>query len=483
MKIAIVGTGYVGLVTGAGFAELGHEVTCIDIDVRRIEALRRGDIPIYEPGLDELVRSNAAAGRLAFAPSVAEGVPGAALVFIAVGTPSRPDGSADLDHVLDAATEIGRALDGPAVIVTKSTVPVGTAERLRELIALVTHHPFEIASAPEFLKEGEAVADFFHPPRVVIGVDDEHAAAALRDAYAGVIDGGARLIEMDVRSAELTKYAANAMLATRLSFMNELAALAEAAGADIEAIREGVGSDPRIGDQFLRAGAGFGGSCFPKDLRALALSGREHDVALTIVGAAERANQRQRRLIGERIIAHFGGRIAGRHVAVWGLAFKPNTDDVRESPALVLIEQLLDAGASVAAHDPVALETARSVLGKRVELATCPYDAAFRADALALITDWRELCTPDLARLRRAMRTPIVFDGRNAWSAEAVRAAGFAYYGIGRGRGHGAAPELIGKRRSWAVTTTISPSVTRRGSATSAAIAERATDAAESRNS
>jgi UDPglucose 6-dehydrogenase len=432
MKIAVVGTGYVGLVTGAGFSEFGHEVTCHDIDAQRVAGLRRGEIPIYEPGLTELVHRNAKLARLRFTNELADAVAGAQLALIAVGTPSRADGSAELTYVLDAARQIGAALTGFTVVATKSTVPVGTADRVREAIALVAKHPFAVASNPEFLKEGDAVNDFLRPARVIVGADDPRAIAVLSDAYAGIMRTGNRLHVMDIRSAELTKYAANAMLATRISFMNELARLAETVGADIEDIRKGIGADPRIGAKFLFAGAGFGGSCFPKDLRALIHTAREHDVSLGVVDAVERANERQKRILGERIIAHFGGQLDGRKIAIWGLAFKPETDDIRESPALVLIEQLRAAGARVVGYDPAAAANIRAAIGDAIELVDEPYRAVEQSDALVLVTEWHELRHPDLARLRAAMRTPALFDGRNVWSPHDARAAGFSYYGVGR---------------------------------------------------
>ena len=432
MKIAVIGTGYVGLVSGAGFSDFGHEVTCVDIDSKRVEALRRGEIPIHEPGLPELVRRNAQLGRLHFTTSTAEAVHGALIVFIAVGTPSGADGSADLSYVVEAARQIGRALNGFTVIVNKSTVPIGTADKVRAIIAEETKHPFAVASNPEFLKEGDAVNDFLKPARVVIGADDPRALDLLREVYRGVMRTGDRIQTMDVRSAEMTKYAANAMLATRISFMNELARLAEVVGADIEAIRKGIGSDPRIGPKFLFAGAGFGGSCFPKDLRALVHTGREHDVPLTIIDAVERANERQKQLLGERVIAHFGGSLTGKRIAVWGLAFKPETDDIRESPALTLIEQLRGAGAQVVGYDPAAMANVRAQLGDAIELAESAYAAAEGADAVVLVTEWHELRHPDLGRLKTAMRQAALFDGRNVWSPDEVRKAGFTYLGIGR---------------------------------------------------
>ena len=432
MKIAVIGTGYVGLVSGVGFAELGHDVTCVDVDAPRIAALRRGEIPIHERGLPELLARNVRAGRLTFSLSTAEAVAGARAVFIAVGTPSAPDGTADLRAVLGAAADIGRAIDGFTVVVTKSTVPVGTGERIRTLIAETARHPFAVASNPEFLKEGDALDDFLKPSRVVVGADDSRALELLRELYRPVLRTSDRLIAMDLRSAELTKYGANAMLATRISFMNELALLAESAGADIDAIRRGMGTDPRIGPRFLFAGAGFGGSCFPKDLRALIHTGRAHDVQLTVVQAAERANDRQKRVLGRRIIDRFSGTLEGRRIAIWGLAFKPETDDIREAPALSLIEQLCQARAAVAAYDPAAMPKARTILGPTVELSPDPYAAAAGADALVLITEWHELRNPDFARLHATMRTPILFDGRNVWPAAEARRAGFELSAIGR---------------------------------------------------
>ncbi len=432
MKIAVIGTGYVGLVTGAGFAELGNTVTCVDIDRTRVEQLQRNEIPIHEPGLPELVRRNSAAGRLHFTTSTADAVAGAQIVFIAVGTPSAPDGSADLTYVLAAAREIGKALDGFTVVVNKSTVPVGTADTVRTAIAMETRKAFAVASNPEFLKEGDAINDFMKPARVVIGADDTRAIELLTELYRSVIRIGDRILVMDIRSAELTKYASNAMLATRISFMNELSRLAEAVGADIELVRKGVGADPRIGGKFLFAGCGFGGSCFPKDLRALVQTGKDHDVRLTIVEAVDQANARQQRILGRRLINHFGGRLESRRIAVWGLAFKPETDDIRESPALVLIDQLRSAGAEIIAYDPAAMPNVRAALGDAITLASDPYAATQDADALVLVTEWHELRSPDFAKLRDRMRGNALFDGRNQWSPDAARREGFIYRGIGR---------------------------------------------------
>ena len=432
MKIAVVGTGYVGLVTGAGFSDFGHDVTCVDIDAARVATLRRGEVPFYEPGLHDLIRRNSALGRLRFTTSTAEAVAGAQLAFIAVGTPPRDDGSADLSFVLDAAGAIGAALTQFAVVITKSTVPVGTADRVRAAVAATAKHPFAVASNPEFLKEGDAVNDFLKPARVVVGADDPRAVDLLRELYRGMLRTNDRIQLMDIRSAELTKYAANCMLATRISFMNELARLCEATGADIEAIRRGIGADPRIGNKFLFAGAGFGGSCFPKDLRALIHTGEEHRVPLSVVAAAERANERQKRVLGEKLLAHFGGSLVGKRVGIWGLAFKPETDDIRESPALVLIEQLRAAGATVAGYDPEAMANVRAQIGGQIELVKDAYAAAQGADALALVTEWHELRDPDYARLGAAMRGRVLVDGRNVWSPADARKAGFTYYGIGR---------------------------------------------------
>lgn len=428
MKLAVIGTGYVGLVTGAGFAELGHEVTCVDIDHARIATLHAGGIPIHEPGLEPIVRRNRELGRLQFSTSMTDAVATARVVFIAVGTPSARDGSADTSAVLAVAKDIALAIRDYTVVVTKSTVPVGTGPRIEKVLAEHATVPWAIASNPEFLKEGDAVNDFMRPSRVVIGSNDPRAIETLRELYRGVMRTSDRFLVMSLASAELTKYAANAMLATRISFMNELARLAETVGADIESVRQGVGSDPRIGSKFLFAGCGFGGSCFPKDLRALIHTAREHDVSLTIVEAAERANERQQRALGRRVIHHFGGNLDGRKIGVWGLSFKPETDDTRESPALPLIEQLLAANANVTVYDPIA--RAPQVGGAR--FVDDAYLAAEGADALVLVTEWHELRTPDLDRLAETMRTPILFDGRNVWPVAEARRAGFVYQGIGR---------------------------------------------------
>jgi UDPglucose 6-dehydrogenase len=433
MKIAVIGSGYVGLVTGAGFSNFGNHVTCVDIDPARIERLRRGEIPFYEPGLAELVQRDARQGRLVFTTDTAEAVREVDVVFLAVGTPSRPDGAADLSYLLEAARQVGKGLAAPGtVIVTKSTVPVGTGDLVRRTVAEVTKQPFAVASNPEFLKEGDAVNDFMKPARVIIGTDDPHALDVLRRLYTGFLRTSDRIQVMDLRSAELTKYAANAMLATRISFMNELAALADRVGADIEKVRKGVGSDPRIGGKFLFPGVGFGGSCFPKDLRALRDMGREHGVSLGVIEATVDANERSKRAFAARIIERLGGSAAGKRIAIWGLAFKPETDDIREAPALDVIAQLRAAGATVAGYDPIAAENVRALLGDAIELPDDPYVAATGADAVVLITEWHELRQPDFARLRQLVRTPLLFDGRNVWDPVEVRRKGFEYVGIGR---------------------------------------------------
>ncbi|HEU4728301.1 MAG TPA: UDP-glucose/GDP-mannose dehydrogenase family protein [Kofleriaceae bacterium] len=432
MKIAVIGSGYVGLVAAAGFSDFGNHVACVDIDEARIEHLRRGEIPFHEPGLADLVRRNVRQSRLSFTTSTADAVRDSEVVFLAVGTPSRPDGGADLSFVFEAARQVGACLTGRTVIVNKSTVPVGTGDAVRKIVAEVTSHPFSVASNPEFLKEGDAINDFMKPARVIIGADDAFAVDVLRRLYTGFLRTSDRIQLMDVRSAELTKYAANAMLATRVSFMNELAALADSVGADIEKVRKGIGSDPRIGAKFLFPGVGFGGSCFPKDLRALRDTAREHEVRLGIVEQAIESNERSKRAFASRIVARFGGSLAGKRAAIWGLAFKPETDDIREAPALDVIEHLRAAGATVTGYDPIASANVRAKLGDAVALVDDPYTAAEGADAVILITEWHQLRQPDFARLRQVVRTPVLFDGRNVWDPVETQRAGFEYHGIGR---------------------------------------------------
>jgi UDPglucose 6-dehydrogenase len=432
MYVAVIGTGYVGLVAGAGFSDFGNDVACVDVDEGKIARLKSGEVPIYEPGLDALIASNAKAGRLTFSTDVAAAVRGAEVVFIAVGTPPAADGSADLSAVFAVAELIGKNMNGFKVAVTKSTVPVGTADRIEAIIGQFTNQPFGVASNPEFLKEGAAIGDFMKPDRVVIGSNNERALEVLRHLYSPFVRTNDRIHAMDARSAELTKYAANAMLATRISFMNDLAVLSEKLGADIERVRKAVGSDPRIGPKFLFPGVGFGGSCFPKDISALLHIAEGVGHELEVVRAVESVNRRQKRLLGEKLRRHFDGDLAGRTVAIWGLAFKPQTDDIRESPALVLIHDLLDAGANVRAHDPAAMDHVRALLGARVTFADTMYDAVEGADALALVTEWHEYRLPDFDRVKRLMRTASLFDGRNIWNAKELRSLGFWYTGIGR---------------------------------------------------
>jgi UDPglucose 6-dehydrogenase len=434
MKICVIGTGYVGLVAGAGFADMGNDVVCCDVDAQKIEGLKRGVMPIYEPGLDKLVTLNAAEGRLSFTTDVAQGVAGAEVILLAVGTPPGPDGSADLSFILKAAEQVGQALTGWAVVVTKSTVPVGTGDRIEAVIKKVAKHEFAMTSNPEFLKEGDAVNDFMKPDRVVVGTDDKRAVETLRALYAPFTRTADRMLVMDRRSAELTKYAANSMLATRISFMNDLANLCELLGADIELVRKGMGSDARIGPKFLFAGPGFGGSCFPKDLRAAISTGREAGYKLEVLDAVVAVNERQKQRLGEKVVAHFGGDLSGKRIAIWGLAFKPGTDDIREAPALVLIERLLAAGAMVSATDPVAIEAVRKQLGDRIKYDESHYDCVQGADALVLVTEWHEFRRPSFERLKSLLRHPVIFDGRNVWNPAELRAAGFTYYGIGRGK-------------------------------------------------
>ncbi|HEX9171791.1 MAG TPA: UDP-glucose/GDP-mannose dehydrogenase family protein [Telluria sp.] len=448
MKISVIGTGYVGLVSGACFADVGNSVLCVDVDASKIRRLQAGDLPLHEPGLDVLLQRNSRAGRLQFSVSYREAVEHAQVIFLAVGTPPGEDGSADLSHILTAARGIGRRLFKPVVIVDKSTVPVGTAELVRDVVgrearARGADIRFSVVSNPEFLKEGAAIDDFMRPDRIVVGSDDPAATRLMRQLYAPFSRNHEKLVEMDIRSAELTKYAANAMLATRISFMNELANLAEALGADIEAVRQGMGMDPRIGSQFLYAGMGYGGSCFPKDVKALIKTASVHDQQLHILEATERVNEAQKNVLYKKICRFFGGRenLRGKTVALWGLSFKPNTDDMREAPSLVLIRALFKDGCRVAAYDPVASDEARRVLTAEHGENTCAEllrlvpsaDAAVQdADVLALVTEWKEFRAPDWKRLTQVLRLRAVFDGRNIYEPAAVAAAGLSYEGIGR---------------------------------------------------
>jgi UDPglucose 6-dehydrogenase len=441
----MVGTGYVGLVTGACFAEVGNEVMCLDLDESKIRTLEAGGIPIYEPGLIDVVKRNAAAGRLHFTTDVPRAVRFGTVQCIAVGTPPGEDGSADLQHVIEAARNIGRHMSDHKVVVDKSTVPVGTADKVRaaiaeELAKRGVEVPFAVVSNPEFLKEGAAVEDFMRPDRVVLGSDDPQATQIMRALYAPFQRNRERLLLMDVRSAELTKYAANAMLATRISFMNELANLAERLGADIEEVRKGIGSDPRIGYQFLYAGIGYGGSCFPKDVKALIRTAEEAGAALPVLEAVEQVNAEQKRVLAKKILQRFG-KLAGRRIAVWGLAFKPNTDDMREAPSRVLVEELVANSATVCAYDPVAMAAAKTAFAdlKGIAFADSPLAALEGADALAVVTEWKEFRSPDFQAIRERLKTPAVFDGRNLYDPEEMKLAGLEYYPVGRAaaRSHG----------------------------------------------
>ena len=441
MRITIFGTGYVGLVTGTCLAEVGNDVVCVDTDADKIARLGRGEVPIFEPGLEPLVRDNHAAGRLQFTTDASRAIAHGMVLFIAVGTPPDEDGGADLSHVLDVARTIGRALGQYAVIVNKSTVPVGTADRVREVIAAEIAKrgvdvTFDVVSNPEFLKEGDAVNDCMRPDRIIIGSDSVRAIELLRTLYAPFNRNHERIVLMDVRSAELTKYAANAMLATKISFMNEMANIAERVGADIEQVRIGIGSDPRIGYHFIYPGAGYGGSCFPKDVKALEHTARSHGYDARVLGAVEATNAEQKRKLHALLDTHFEGRLAGRTIAVWGLAFKPNTDDMREAPSRTLLEQLWASGARVRAFDPEAHAEVRRIHGERDDLVLCDsqYAVLEGADALVVVTEWKAFRSPDFERIRGLLRTPVVFDGRNIFDPRAVEAAGLAYYGIGRGR-------------------------------------------------
>ena len=433
MNIAVIGSGYVGLVVGACLAETGNTVACADIDADKIEGLTRNVLPIYEPGLDAIVERNQKVGRLAFTTDVAKAVAAAEVVFIAVGTPPDEDGSADLRHVLAVADTIGRHLARETVVVTKSTVPVGTAAQVTTAVAKNARFPFHVVSNPEFLKEGAAVDDFMYPDRVVLGVESDHARSVMAELYAPFVRTGRPIIFMDIASAEVTKYVANAMLATRISFMNQMAEFCERVGANIDHVRKGIGTDERIGPSFLFPGPGYGGSCFPKDVKALVWSAQSRGLALSILEAVESMNERQKRRVFEKLEAAFDGDLAGKRIAVWGLAFKANTDDMRESPALRLIELLTNGGARVIAHDPVALPEAKRRLGSTVEFAENAYEALDGADALAIMTDWNEYRHPDFERIKAALRQPVLVDGRNLYASEKMLALGFRYFSIGRG--------------------------------------------------
>ncbi len=432
MKIAVVGTGYVGLVAGAGLAESGNDVTCVDKEAAKVAMLRRGKIPIYEPSLEELVRRNKTEGRLVFTTDLAKAVRVSEVVVIAVGTPQGEDGSADLRHVMAVAADIAKAMNGYKVIVTKSTVPVGTAERLREVIRRETTHPFSVVSNPEFLKQGAAVEDFMKPDRVVIGAEDDRAADIMVKLHQPFTRTGAPIMVMDCASAELSKYAANAILATKISFMNEIANVCDLFGADVDRVRQAVGSDRRIGSSFLFPGVGYGGSCFPKDVKALTRFSSDKKYDFKILKAVDAVNEFQKRVLVRKIESHFGNGLKGKTVAVWGLAFKPKTDDMREAPSVPIIESLVAKGVKVQAYDPEAMKVARAIFGNKISYAAKNYDALKGADALAVITEWQEFREPDFARIKKLMRTPVVFDGRNIYQPEQMKSLGFTYFSIGR---------------------------------------------------
>ena len=433
MRIAVIGTGYVGLVAGTCLAESGNTVTCIDIDEDKIARLKKGEVPIYEPGLEELMQRNTHDGRLRFTTSYKEGIERAQIAFIAVGTPPGQDGTADVRYVLAAARSIAEHMQGYLVVVDKSTVPVGTAKKVAATLAEHTEHPFDVVSNPEFLKEGAAIDDFLRPNRVVIGAGSEKAAKIMDELYEPFVRTGNPILHMDVASAELTKYAANAMLATRISFMNEIANLCTLVGASVDEVRRGIGSDERIGSRFLFAGAGYGGSCFPKDVQALVRTAQEFNYDFRIANAVESVNERQKGVLADMVKRHYGDDLSGKRLAIWGLSFKPNTDDMREAPAVVAIEALLAAGAEVCAYDPEAMQECKQHhLGDRIEYAPGPMQALEGADGLVLVTEWNEFRRPDFEAVKNALRQPIVFDGRNVYPRATLEELGFTYYGIGR---------------------------------------------------
>jgi len=432
MKICIIGTGYVGLVAGVCFAENGNDVICVDKDSKKIEGLKRGKVPIYEPGLEELLKRNTKKERLQFTTNLKKAVKESFIIFIAVGTPQDDDGSADLNHVLEVAALIGKAMNGYKIIATKSTVPVGTTNRVRDAIGKETEHPFNVASNPEFLKEGAAINDFMKPDRIIIGTDNQEAADIMKELYSPFVRTGNPILIMDIESAEMTKYAANAMLATRVSFMNELANLCEKVGADISDVRKGMGTDPRIGYSFLFPGVGYGGSCFPKDVKAIIRTAEENNYDLNILKAVDLANTNQREILVKKIMEHFGGNLKGRVIGIWGLSFKPNTDDIREAPSITIIKRLLEVGARIKAYDPAAMDEVKKEFYDRIKYSKKSYDALEGADALVLITEWNEFREPDFERILKLMNTPVVFDGRNIFNPRKLQEMGFTYYGVGR---------------------------------------------------
>jgi UDPglucose 6-dehydrogenase len=432
VNISVVGTGYVGLVVGACLAETGNNVCCADIDKKKIERLRKNDIPIYEPGLEPLVERNQKEGRLSFTTDIPSAVASAEVLFVAVGTPPGEDGAADLKYVLQVAALIGRHMEREMVVVTKSTVPVGSAARVAAEIAKEAKFPFHVCSNPEFLKEGDAVEDFMRPDRVVIGAESAHARKVMTEVYAPFVRTGKPILLMDIASAEMTKYAANGMLATRISFMNEIANLCDEVGANVDFVRRGIGSDSRIGASFLFPGPGYGGSCFPKDVKALVKLAEDRGVPLDVLSGVESANERQKRVLLRKIRSALGGELKGRRIALWGLAFKAGTDDMREAPSLTLIDALLDEGVSICAHDPAATEHARALVGNRIDYAETNYEALEGADALVVVTDWNEYRHPDFDRVKRTLKQPVIVDGRNLYDVEKMRELGVRYVSIGR---------------------------------------------------
>jgi UDPglucose 6-dehydrogenase len=443
MKISVIGTGYVGLVTGTCLAESGSHVICMDIDKKKIDLLNAGSVPIYEPGLEELIKRNVAHGRLSFTTDIRSAVRKADIIFIAVGTPPGEDGSADLKYVLGAARDIGTHLSGYTVVINKSTVPVGTGDKVRTAIAGRTRQKFDVVSNPEFLKEGAAIEDFMKPDRVVIGTESHRAAAMMQELYAPFVRTGKPILIMDIKSAEMTKYASNAMLATKISFINEMAVICASLGADIDSVRKGMGYDRRIGFEFLFPGVGYGGSCFPKDVKALVQTAKDNGVDAKVLRSVEAVNERQKSQLSSMILRHFTGTgakkaavvkkpLEGKMIAVWGLSFKPNTDDMREAPSVVIINNLLRAGAAVRAHDPIAEHEARKIFKNRIGIMQDGYEALRGADALAIVTEWNEFRKPDFQKIKKLMRKPVIFDGRNIYNQEELRKLGFTYYGIGR---------------------------------------------------
>jgi len=443
MRISVIGTGYVGLVTGTCLAESGNTVICMDIDRRKIDMLTSGIVPIYEPGLEELIKRNVHHDRLSFTTDMSSAVKSSDIIFIAVGTPPGEDGSADLKYVLGAAREIGKYMNGHKIIINKSTVPVGTAEKVKAAVASQAGFKFEVASNPEFLKEGDAIEDFMRPDRIVIGIESTKAMEIMQELYASFIRKGDRILFMDIRSAEMTKYASNAMLATKISFINEMAVICASVGADIDSVRKGMGYDKRIGFEFLFPGVGYGGSCFPKDVKALVQTAEENGIEARVLKSVEAVNEHQKKLLTHMIINHFSGSgakkgrrsnkpLSGKTIAIWGLSFKPRTDDMREAPSVVIINGLLRAGAAVHVHDPVATEEARKIFKNRVRYMENDYEALRGADALAVVTEWSEFRTPDFKKIKKLLKSPVIFDGRNIYNQTEVRRMGFTYYGIGR---------------------------------------------------